>query len=128
MPIKVAQIATGNAGALSLRHIIADPRLELVGVWVSSDDKAGRDAGELAGIEAVTGVRATTSMDEIIAAAPDCAVYCAMSDNRPVEATRDIRALLAAGINVVGTAPTPLINPAKGVPGSARAADASPCR
>ena len=121
MPIKVAQIATGNAGALSLRHIIADPRLELVGVWVSSDDKAGRDAGELAGIEAVTGVRATTSMDEIIAAAPDCAVYCAMSDNRPVEATRDIRALLAAGINVVGTAPTPLINPAKGVPGSARA-------
>lgn len=121
MAIRVAQIATGNAGALALRHVLEDPRMELVAVWVSSDAKAGRDAGELAGLGVTTGVTATTSMDEVVAARPDCAIYCAMSDNRPVEAARDIRTLLAAGIDVVGTAPTPLINPAHGVPESARA-------
>lgn len=121
MTIRVAQIATGNAGALALRHVIEDPRLELAGVWVSSEEKAGRDAGDLAGLGTETGITATTSMDEIIAARPDCALYTAMSDNRPAEAARDIRALLAAGIDVVGTAPTPLINPPHGLP--ARALD-----
>lgn len=121
MAIRVAQIATGNAGAIALRHLIEDPRFELVGVWVHSADKAGRDAGELAGLGVDTGVTATTSAADIVAAAPDCVVYCAMSDTRPVEAARDIREYLAAGINVAGTAPTPLINPAAGVPDSARA-------
>ncbi|AWH96825.1 diacylglycerol kinase [Dietzia psychralcaliphila] len=121
MAIRVAQIATGNAGAIALRQLIEDPRFELVGVWVHSAAKAGRDAGELAGLEVTTGVTATTSSADIIAARPDCVVYCAMSDNRPVEAARDIREYLSAGINVAGTAPTPLINPVAGIPDSARA-------
>ncbi|MBB1031968.1 diacylglycerol kinase [Dietzia sp. SLG310A2-38A2] len=121
MAIRVAQIATGNAGAIALRQLIEDPRFDLVGVWVHSVEKAGKDAGELAGLEVATGVTATTSAADIIAAAPDCVVYCAMSDTRPVEAARDIREYLAAGINVAGTAPTPLINPAAGIPDSARA-------
>ena len=37
----------------------------------------------------------------VIAARPECAVYCAMGDTRPVEATNDVRRLLEAGIDVV---------------------------
>ena len=44
---KVIQFATGNVGRLALQGILDHPDLELVGVWVHSPDKAGRDAGEL---------------------------------------------------------------------------------
>ena len=37
-----------NVGKLALRGIINHPDLELVGLWVHSPDKVGRDAGELA--------------------------------------------------------------------------------
>jgi hypothetical protein len=72
---------------------------------VSTEDKLGTDAGELAGLDVRTGIVATAGMDQVLATAPDCLVYCAMGDTRPVEATRDVTAALAAGINVVGSAP-----------------------
>ena len=52
------------------------PDLELVGVWVHSQDKVGRDAGELAGGEPI-GVEATNDADALIALRPDCVVYAA---------------------------------------------------
>src|SRR6188768_1083801 len=105
MTIRVAQVATGNAGRLTLRQLIADDRFELVAVSTTDPDKVGADAGELAGLDAATGVRAVGSLDELIAAAPECVVYCAMGDTRPVEATDDVRRLLESGIDVVGSAP-----------------------
>lgn len=42
--------ATGVVGSSALRRVIAHPQLELVGVRVYSDEKAGRDAGELIGL------------------------------------------------------------------------------
>jgi hypothetical protein len=48
--IKVIQWSTGNIGTHALRMIINHPELELVGLWVSSADKVGRDAGELIGL------------------------------------------------------------------------------
>ncbi|WP_375482962.1 diacylglycerol kinase [uncultured Mycobacterium sp.] len=105
MAIRVAHIGTGNVGRLALTQLIADPRYELVGVWVSSEDKVGKDAGELAGLDGSTGIAATNDLDSLLAGRPDCAVYCAMGDNRPLEALADCRRLLAAGINVVGSAP-----------------------
>ena len=105
MTIRVAQVGTGNAGMLTLRQLISDDRFELVAVSVSTPDKVGRDAGELAGLDVVTGVAAVGDLDELIAAGPECAVYCAMGDTRPVEATNDVRELLEAGIDVVGSAP-----------------------
>ena len=105
MAIRVAQVGTGNAGMLTLRQLISDDRFELVAVSVSTPDKVGRDAGELAGLDVVTGVAAVASLDELMSANPECAVYCAMGDTRPVEATNDVRALLEAGIDVVGSAP-----------------------
>lgn len=105
MTIRVALVGTGNCGRIALTQLIEDPRFELTAVGVSTEDKLGTDAGELAGLTVRTGVLATAGMDQVLATAPDCLVYCAMGDTRPVEATRDVTAALAAGINVVGSAP-----------------------
>src|SRR3954451_21735176 len=56
MTIRVAQVSTGNAGRLTLRHLIADDRFELVAVSTSNPRKVGKHAGELAGLEVTTGV------------------------------------------------------------------------
>jgi 4-hydroxy-tetrahydrodipicolinate reductase len=103
MAIRVAQIGTGNVGRHALAQLITDPRFELTGVWVSGDSKAGKDAGELAGLDISTGVIATTDLDAILAAKPDCVVYTALADNRLPEALEDYRRILAAGVNVVGS-------------------------
>ena len=102
-PIKVAAIGTGNVGRHALTQLIIDPRFELTAVWVSSESKAGRDAGDLAGLDTTTGITATTDLDAVLATNPDAAVYTAMADNRLVEALEDYRRILAAGVNVVGS-------------------------
>jgi hypothetical protein len=65
----------------------------------------GRDAGELAGLDVTTGITATKDLDAVLATNPDCAVYCAMGDNRMPQAMADVYKIAAAGINVVGTSP-----------------------
>jgi len=47
---RVVQWATGNVGTKSLRAVIEHPALELVGLYVHSVEKAGKDAGELCGV------------------------------------------------------------------------------
>lgn len=96
-PYRVVQWATGNVGSRALRRTIEHPALELVGVWVHGADKVGRDAGELAGLEAI-GVKATNSMDDILALKPDCVLYMAHVCN-----VDEICQLLSAGINIVTT-------------------------
>jgi 2,4-diaminopentanoate dehydrogenase len=103
MAIRTALIGTGNCGALALRQLINDPRFELTGVWVSTPAKVGKDAGELADLDVVTGVTATADLDAIVAAKPECVVYTAMGDTRLPDAMADVRTLLSAGINVVGS-------------------------
>ena len=41
--------ATGGVGSIAIDAVTRRPDLELVGVWVHSPAKVGRDAGELAG-------------------------------------------------------------------------------
>ena len=94
---RVVQWATGNIGTRSLRAVIEHSRMELVGVYVHSREKAGRDAGELCGLAPV-GIRATNSIDEIIASGADCVLYMQQGAN-----IDDLCRLLAAGINVVTT-------------------------
>jgi 4-hydroxy-tetrahydrodipicolinate reductase len=101
--IRVAQLGTGNVGVHALRALITNPEFDLTGVWVSSESKAGKDAGELAGLKDSTGIVASTDLDAVIATDPQCVVYTAMADNRLPEALEDYRRILAAGINVVGT-------------------------
>lgn len=116
MAIRVALVGTGNCGSLALRQLIQDRRFELVAVGVSSAAKVGKDAGELAGLEVITGVRAVDDLVAIIAAQPQCVVYCAMGDVRLKEAMVDVRTFLVAGINVVGSAPGVLQYPWQVIP------------
>lgn len=116
MTIRVAQIGTGNVGAHALRALITNPDYDLTAVWVSSEAKAGRDAADLVGLDAPTGITATTDLDEVLATGPDCVVYNAMADNRLMEALADYRKILAAGINAVGSGPVFLQWPWKVIP------------
>jgi hypothetical protein len=116
MAIRVALVGTGNCGSLALKQLIADARFDLVAVWVSSAAKVGKDAGELAGLDVATGVLAIGDLDAVVAAAPECVVYCAMGDVRLPEAMADVRRFLTAGINVVGSAPGVLQYPWQVIP------------
>lgn len=55
MAIRVAHIGTGNVGRLALAELISNPAFELTAVCVSSAEKIGRDAGELAGLTSPPG-------------------------------------------------------------------------
>jgi 2,4-diaminopentanoate dehydrogenase len=56
--LRVIQWATGNVGRAAVEGIVAHPELELVGAFVHSPAKAGRDVGELCGLGPL-GVQAT---------------------------------------------------------------------
>jgi 2,4-diaminopentanoate dehydrogenase len=116
MTIKVAAIGTGNVGRHALTQLINDPQYDLTAVWVSSESKAGKDAGELAGLDVSTGISATTDLDAVLATKPECAVYTAMADNRLPDALEDYRRILAAGVNVVGSSAVFLQYPWQVVP------------
>jgi len=95
MAIRVIQWATGGVGRAAIAGVLAHPDLELVGCWVHSADKAGRDVGELCDLPPV-GVVATHDIDELIALDADCVIYA------PVMADPGVVArLLASGKNVV---------------------------
>ncbi len=108
---RVVQFSTGNVGQHSLKAIIGRPDLELVGVHAASPNKIGRDAAELCGRSEPTGVIATDDIDALIALAPDCVVYTAQAETRPMEAIEQMSKFLAAGINVVATSMVWLVTP-----------------
>ena len=90
-PYRVVQWATGNVGSHALRAIVQHPQMTLVGLYVHSESKAGRDAGELCGIGA-TGIKATRNIDDIIALKPDCVVYMQQGCNfRSEEHTSELQ-------------------------------------
>jgi hypothetical protein len=97
-PYRVVQWATGNIGARSLRAVIEHPNLDLVGVYVHSEEKAGRDAGELCGLGRVVGLKATRSIDEILALRADCVLHMPQGCNFD-----ELCRLLASGANVITT-------------------------
>src|SRR3954447_6534768 len=107
---KVIQFATGNVGRLALQGIIRHPDLELVGLWVHSADKAGKDAGELCGLPP-TGVTATSDVDALLAVGADCVCYTATADLRPWEAVDDVARILASGLNVVSSSLVQVLHP-----------------
>lgn len=95
MTYRVIQWATGLVGQEAIKGVIAHPDLELVGAWVHSPEKVGRDVGELCGLNPL-GVTATNDLDEICAIDADCVVYS------PVLAShRTVVRLLESGKNVV---------------------------
>lgn len=97
-PYRVVQWTTGNVGRSSVRAIAGNPNYDLVGLFAWSDDKVGRDAGELAGIDPL-GVTATNDAAALLALKPDCVVYNPMWIN-----VDELVQILSAGVNVVTSA------------------------
>jgi hypothetical protein len=98
MTYRVVQWTTGNVGKQSVEAVVAHPDLELVGCYAWSADKAGRDAGELCGLEP-TGVAATNDVDALLGLKPDCVVYNPMF----IDVDEVVR-ILESGANIVTTA------------------------
>jgi hypothetical protein len=95
MSLRVIQWATGNVGRAAIQGISSHPELELVGTWVHSEAKEGRDVGELCGL-APLGLRATRDIDALLAMDADCILYS------PVMAEPELVVrMLEAGKNVV---------------------------
>lgn len=95
MAYRVVQWATGGVGVAAVNGVLEHPDLELVGCWVHSEAKNGKDVGELSGGEPL-GVFATNSVEEILALDADAVIYSPLMPN-PDEVT----ALLRSGKNVV---------------------------
>jgi 2,4-diaminopentanoate dehydrogenase len=115
-PYRVVVWATGTIGRHAIAGIDRHPDLELAGVWVSSPEKAGQDAGRLAGLDRDLGVLATTDRDALIASRPDAILHAAMTDDRPFEAFTDLVGFIRAGINVCSSGPVFLQWPAGVLP------------
>jgi len=94
-PCKVIQWATGSIGQISIRHFASNPTYDLVGVYVTSDEKDGRDAGEVSGIGAI-GVACTTDKQALLDMEADCVNYAPLYAD-----VDDLCAILRSGKNVV---------------------------
>ncbi|WP_278255859.1 hypothetical protein [Nocardioides convexus] len=67
-PIPVVVWGTGNMGRAAIRAVAAHPGLALTAVIVNDPAKAGRDAGDLAGLGGDTGISATTDVHAALGA------------------------------------------------------------
>ncbi|GAA1134797.1 diacylglycerol kinase [Nocardioides aquiterrae] len=115
-PLRVVVWSTGTVGRHAIAGVDAHPDLELVGVWVSSPAKEGRDAGELADLGRELGVLATTDEQALLDMKPDAIVHTAMTDDRVFEAIEDLVDFLEAGVNVTSSGPVLLQWPEKILP------------
>lgn len=101
-PLRVVQWATGAVGKTTLRAVLERPELELVGLYVYSDRKVGRDAGDIART-APTGVVATNRVEDVLALDADVVLHTARVGIPYESQDADIRALLESGKNVITT-------------------------
>ncbi len=92
---RVIQWATGGVGKAAIQGVLRHPELELVGCWVHSADKDGRDVGELIGEDPI-GVAASTDVDTLLATDADCVMYSPLLPDDQV-----VMKILRSGKNVV---------------------------
>jgi 2,4-diaminopentanoate dehydrogenase len=92
---RVIQWATGGVGRAAIEGVLTHPELELVGCWVHSAAKDGRDVGELIGRGPI-GVVATTDIERLLGLDADCVVYSPVLADPKVVAR-----ILRSGKNVV---------------------------
>jgi 2,4-diaminopentanoate dehydrogenase len=109
-PKRVVIWGTGFVGKMVIPEVVRHPSFELVGVGVSSPDKAGLDVGDICGIER-TGITATSDVGALLALRPDALVHYGPTAAYANENIRDIGAFLRAGIDVCSTAMTPWVWP-----------------
>ncbi len=95
MALRVVQWATGGVGVAAVKGVLEHPELELVGCWVHSPAKAGRDFGDIVGTDPL-GVTATNSIEEILALDADAVIYTPLMANPD-----EVASLLRSGKSVV---------------------------
>ena len=95
MSLRVIQWATGSVGVAAIKGVLEHPELELVGCWVHSEAKAGKDVGEIIGTSPL-GVIATHSIDDVLALDADAVIYAPLLPD-----VEEVAALLRSGKNVV---------------------------
>lgn len=104
MTYKIFQWASGTVGRNAMAAISERTNLELVGLHVLSDDKLGRDAGEIAGVGQL-GVAATGDPQIVLDSDADLVIHAPLASlvygDNPDADIDDICALLAAGKNVI---------------------------
>jgi hypothetical protein len=100
---RIVVFGPGKMGSVAIWELSRRREFELVGVRGYSPEKAGRDPGELIGVDPV-GVPITTDVDEVLALDCDCVLYTArdMGNNNTDE---EILQLLSAGRNVITPIP-----------------------
>jgi hypothetical protein len=100
LKFKVIQWATGAMGKSILRAVIDHPDLELVGLFVYSDEKVGKDAGDIARRHS-TGVQATQRIDKILSTEADVVIHAPRIQPPYKHHNEVICRLLASGKNVI---------------------------
>jgi 4-hydroxy-tetrahydrodipicolinate reductase len=113
MAYRTIQWSTGELGVITATGILGHPDLDLVGGWVHTEEKEGRDLGELCGLEPV-GVLATRDRDALLAMDADCVCYTAGRGwmLNPMETVEELEQILGAGKNVVNATWPALVHPA----------------
>jgi hypothetical protein len=74
MTYRVIQWTTGHVGREAVKGILEHPELELVGCYAWSEDKVGKDVGELCQVPK-TGILATNDSDKLLGVKADCVCY-----------------------------------------------------
>jgi hypothetical protein len=82
-------------GKAAIQAVLNHRDLDLVGCWVHSADKNGRDVGEILGREPL-GVTAHSDKDDVLAIDADCVVYSPL-----IPDDNEVKAILRSGKNIV---------------------------
>jgi hypothetical protein len=112
MSYRVIQWATGDLASKAVAGIVGHPDLELVGAWVHSAEKEGRDVGEICGI-GPRGVLATRDKQSLYAMEADCVCYMAGRSwtRDPMTTVGELARILRSGKNVVNATWPSLVYP-----------------
>ncbi len=111
---RVIQWATGTVGIHAVPAIAAHPDLDLVGLWVHSDSKAGLDAGEICGIGPLGVHRHATTPTLCSPPAPTASATRRTPTSAPARWSTTWSGSSRPAINVVNTSFVPLLYPEGG--------------
>ena len=110
MTMRVVVVGTGFVGINGVKAVLDHPEMELVGVVVHSDEKIGRDAGELAGVGPI-GLPAVGDLTTALETNPDVVAYFNTSHGRLKATIEEFCQILSGGANIVTTSVGSLISP-----------------
>jgi hypothetical protein len=96
-PITVAQFGLGPIGAETARLLLSKPWLRVVAAVDIDPEKVGRDLGEVVGLDRLTGVKVTPSLDV------PAEVVCHTTGSRVRDVAAQLRDLLGRGCHVIST-------------------------